>query len=82
MPGSVLVIGSINADLVVTLDRLPEPGETVTGGRFARHDGGKGANQAVAGDGLARLGEAVERDDEVGVDRADHEHGARHLRAA
>jgi ribokinase len=48
MPGSVVVVGSINVDLVVTLDRLPAPGETVIGGRFARHGGGKGANQAVA----------------------------------
>src|SRR3954447_26373893 len=47
-PGSVVVVGSINVDLVVTLDRLPAPGETVIGGRFARHGGGKGANQAVA----------------------------------
>src|SRR3954468_7389546 len=46
--GTVVVVGSINADLVVTLDRLPAPGETVIGGRFARHGGGKGANQAVA----------------------------------
>src|ERR1700749_4341986 len=56
MPGSVLVIGSITAALVVTLDRLPEAGETVGGGRFARHGGGKGANQAVA---AARLGARV-----------------------
>jgi ribokinase len=46
--GTVLVVGSVNVDLVVTLARLPEPGETVTGGEFARHGGGKGANQAVA----------------------------------
>jgi ribokinase len=37
----------------VTVERLPLPGETVTGGRFARHHGGKGGNQAVA---AARLG--------------------------
>ena len=49
----VIVVGSVNADLVVRAARLPGPGETVTGGRFARHGGGKGANQAVA---AARLG--------------------------
>jgi ribokinase len=52
----VVVVGSINADLVVSVPALPGPGETVTGGTFARHGGGKGANQAVA---AARLGAAV-----------------------
>jgi ribokinase len=63
--GTVLVVGSINTDLVVTLDRLPEPGETVTGGRFARHGGGKGANQAVA---AARAGAPVRLVGAVGDD--------------
>jgi ribokinase len=49
----VIVVGSVNVDLVVTVDHLPGPGETVIGGRFARHHGGKGGNQAVAS---ARLG--------------------------
>jgi ribokinase len=53
MIGRVIVVGSVNVDLVVTVERLPGPGETVTGGRFARHHGGKGGNQAVA---AARLG--------------------------
>jgi len=53
MSGRVIVVGSINVDLVVTVERLPGPGETVVGGHFARHHGGKGANQAVA---AARLG--------------------------
>jgi ribokinase len=44
----ILVIGSINEDLVVSADRLPRPGETITGGVFRRFGGGKGANQAVA----------------------------------
>jgi ribokinase len=49
----VIVVGSLNIDLVATADRLPAPGETVTGARFSRHHGGKGGNQAVA---AARLG--------------------------
>jgi ribokinase len=53
MTGRVIVVGSVNVDLVVATGRLPAPGETVIGGRFARHHGGKGANQAVA---AARLG--------------------------
>lgn len=48
MSGRVIVVGSVNIDLVVSVDRMPLPGETVTGGRFARHHGGKGGNQAVA----------------------------------
>jgi ribokinase len=56
MVGRVIVVGSLNVDLVVTADRLPAPGETVTGGRFDRHQGGKGGNQAVA---AARLGASV-----------------------
>ena len=53
MSGRVIVVGSVNVDLVVTTERLPAAGETVIGGRFARHHGGKGGNQAVA---AARLG--------------------------
>lgn len=54
--GRVIVVGSVNVDLVVTVGELPGPGETVTGGQFARHHGGKGGNQAVA---AARLGAAT-----------------------
>jgi len=49
----VIVVGSVNIDLVAAVDRLPAAGETVTGARFAQHHGGKGGNQAVA---AARLG--------------------------
>jgi len=46
--GSIVVVGAINVDLVVSGATLPRPGETVTGGTFAQHQGGKGGNQAVA----------------------------------
>ena len=45
---SVVVVGSINMDLVVTTSHIPVPGETVLGGSFSTLPGGKGANQAVA----------------------------------
>lgn len=45
---TLAVIGAINVDLVVAGATLPRPGETVTGGTYARHDGGKGGNQATA----------------------------------
>ena len=70
----VIVIGSLNVDLVVAADRLPRPGETVLGGRFSVHDGGKGANQAVA---AARAGARVTMIGAVGVDA----HGARSVAA-
>ncbi len=62
---SVVVVGSVNADLVVSVERLPRAGETVTGGTFARHGGGKGANQAVA---AVRAGAAVAMVGAVGAD--------------
>lgn len=67
--GRVIVVGSVNEDLVIAGPRLPQPGETVIGGTFARHHGGKGANQAVA---AARLGTltlfvGAVGDDELGV---------------
>jgi ribokinase len=54
--GRVIVVGSINVDLVVTAERFPRPGETIIGHTFARHPGGKGANQAIA---AAKLGAAT-----------------------
>lgn len=44
----IVVIGSINMDLVLRVPRMPLPGETLTGGAFRTIPGGKGANQAVA----------------------------------
>lgn len=58
-------MGSVNIDLVATVERLPAPGETVTGGRFAQHHGGKGGNQAVA---ASRLGAATSFVGAVGSD--------------
>lgn len=50
---SILVVGSVNMDLVVRTQQMPAPGETVLGEGFVTSPGGKGANQAVA---AARLG--------------------------
>jgi ribokinase len=61
----IAVVGSINLDLVARAERLPRPGETVTGATFARYPGGKGANQAVA---CARLGAEVSMVGAVGRD--------------
>src|SRR5438477_11248317 len=55
MSAAVVVVGSVNMDLVVRMDHLPAPGETVVGGSFVRVPGGKGANQAAA---AARMGAA------------------------
>jgi ribokinase len=61
----VVVLGSINIDLVVSVPRLPQKGETVIGDRFFSASGGKGANQAVA---VAKLGVSVEMVGQVGDD--------------
>jgi ribokinase len=63
--GRVLVVGSVNVDLVVAAPRLPAPGQTVTGGDLVRYPGGKGGNQATA---AARLGAAVAMIGAVGAD--------------
>ncbi|HEY8472360.1 MAG TPA: ribokinase [Natronosporangium sp.] len=63
--GWVAVVGSVNMDVVVPVQRLPAPGETVLGGDHAQLPGGKGANQAVR---LARLGRPVALIGRVGRD--------------
>ncbi|BAY30199.1 ribokinase [Nostoc carneum NIES-2107] len=62
---SIIVFGSINIDLVATVPRLPNPGETLLGHKFVQVAGGKGANQAVA---LARLGIPTHMVGRVGTD--------------
>lgn len=56
MQGKILVVGSLNMDLVVNVACHPQIGETILGGKFTTFPGGKGANQAVA---AARMGSAV-----------------------
>jgi ribokinase len=61
----IIVVGSINMDLVAMVDRMPTAGETLTGNSFATFSGGKGANQAVA---AARLGGNVTMVGRLGKD--------------
>ena len=61
----IVVLGSLNMDLVVRSPRLPKPGETLIGEPFQTFPGGKGANQAVA---IARLGAPVVMIGRVGSD--------------
>ncbi len=65
MPPAIVVLGSINMDLIGAAPRLPSPGETVLGGDFSTAPGGKGANQAVA---AARMGASVRMIGRVGSD--------------
>jgi ribokinase len=65
MPAKVVVIGSLNMDLVTRAPRLPRGGETLIGESFATVSGGKGANQAVA---ASRLGAEVSMVGCVGSD--------------
>lgn len=62
---AIVVVGSLNMDLVVRAPRQPLPGETILGGPFQTIPGGKGANQAVA---IARLGHPVVMVGRVGAD--------------
>ena len=69
-PSPVLVVGSANMDMVVSLERFAQPGETMLADDFGMYPGGKGANQAVAcaklgGDArlLCKMGIDVFRDD-------------------
>ena len=76
---SIVVIGSSNSDMVVTVPHIPVPGETVMGNGFQIHKGGKGVNHAVA---AARSGGEVTfianiGDDELGdaaIDNFKKEH--------
>ncbi len=65
MTGPIVVVGSLNIDLVVRTPRHPRPGETIIGGKFQTFPGGKGANQAVA---AARAGAQVIMIGRVGAD--------------
>jgi len=53
---NIVVVGSSNTDMIIKMDKIPVPGETVLGGEFSIAAGGKGANQAVA---AARAGGKV-----------------------
>ncbi|MFC1619445.1 ribokinase [Candidatus Neomarinimicrobiota bacterium] len=61
----IIVVGSSNTDMIIKMDRIPTPGETIIGGDFFMAAGGKGANQAVA---AARLGGEVTFVAKVGTD--------------
>ena len=65
MAKPIVVVGSVNLDLVCKGKRIPSPGETVSGDTFQTFFGGKGANQAVA---VGRLGYPVSMVGSVGDD--------------
>jgi len=65
MKPRIIVLGSSNTDMIIKLDRIPRPGETILGGAFVTAAGGKGANQAV---GAARAGGQVTFIARVGQD--------------
>ncbi len=74
MSDQISVVGSLNRDVVVRVERIPAPGETVLGDEVLSHRGGKGANQAIA---AARLGRQVALIGRVGADSE----GTSYLRA-
>jgi ribokinase len=65
MAGKIVVVGSSNTDMILQMDHIPRPGETILGGEFSMAAGGKGANQAVA---AARAGGHVSFLARVGCD--------------
>lgn len=66
----IIVLGSINMDLVTVVDRKPKDGETISGKSFFMAHGGKGANQAVS---IARLGKKVKFLGKIGNDQFGNE---------
>lgn len=68
--GRVIVVGSVNLDLVYRVPHLPRPGETLLGGELARFSGGKGGNQAHAAARTAAHGVTVAMIACVGADEA------------
>ena len=67
---SIVVLGSVNLDIVAAAPKLPVAGETVTDASLQRHPGGKGANQALA---ARRLGADVSLVARVGADATANE---------
>ncbi len=65
MAANLVVVGSSNTDMIMQMDHIPRPGETIIGGEFSMAAGGKGANQAVA---AARAGGLVTFVARVGKD--------------
>ena len=65
MAGKIVVAGSSNTDMILQMDHIPQPGETILGGQFSMAAGGKGANQAVA---AARAGGQVTFLARIGAD--------------
>ena len=65
MGKKITVVGSSNTDMIIKMDKIPRPGETLLGGDFSMAAGGKGANQAVA---AARAGGDVTLVARVGPD--------------